>query len=501
FGKAGADLIPLLNGGSKGLKELTDEAERYGGVLSGGTLKAAEAFNDNMSRLQRTMAGVSAQITAGMLPALQTLSQALVDSAKSGDGFVTTGANIGEVLIDLAGFAMKSAATLQAFGLVVGGLAAAATAPPGQVKTIIGLMIDDVNALEKATNEKLSKMSADLARFKADAAKTVETPGPGKNGVADALRAAELAEKARKDAAAAATAQRKAEKLLSDERERQDRIRAAAAKALVQISKDEQQVLQDLADQQVRNTKAAEDAAKANQAFIDALDPAGAALETYFAGMAKLQELQEASVITVERRIALEKVLAENLHKSGDAATKQVTALSIVGDGFESFFTNLSKGSADASDAFKRMAQSILADLLRLLAKKVILKAFGFDIGGPGSPTFDSFAMPSFATPSAIVGPSAFATSTSTGAAISPLRFGGSGNLSLPAQQQQAMQVTINNNAAGVQVETRQTPGGLEVNIDQIRAALSADILRGGNIMAHAAERAWGLSRGNAAAF
>ncbi|WP_447407521.1 hypothetical protein, partial [Clostridium perfringens] len=48
FGKAGADLIPLLNGGSASIKEMTDEAKALGLEISSTTGAAAEQFNDNL---------------------------------------------------------------------------------------------------------------------------------------------------------------------------------------------------------------------------------------------------------------------------------------------------------------------------------------------------------------------------------------------------------------------------------------------------------------------
>ena len=64
------------------------------------------------------------------------------------------------------------------------------------------------------------------------------------------------------------------------------------------------------------------------------------------------------------------------------------------------------------------------------------------------------------------------------------------------------MQVTINNNAPGVDVTTQQTgPTSLEVTINRARAAIAADIRSGGNSVSNSIEQAYGLGRGNAAAF
>lgn len=83
LGRAGAELIPLLNGGRAGLEEMMREAEALGIVIDTKTAKAAEAFNDNLTRLARVKDGIITQITARMVPALQQLSQVMIDAAKN----------------------------------------------------------------------------------------------------------------------------------------------------------------------------------------------------------------------------------------------------------------------------------------------------------------------------------------------------------------------------------------------------------------------------------
>lgn len=83
FGKSGKDLIPLLNSGATGLKEMYQEAEQLGLVISEKTFKAAEAFNDNLTRLGRVKEGLALTVMAQLVPALQTLSGMLVEAAKN----------------------------------------------------------------------------------------------------------------------------------------------------------------------------------------------------------------------------------------------------------------------------------------------------------------------------------------------------------------------------------------------------------------------------------
>jgi hypothetical protein len=93
FGRAGADLIPLLNGGSAGLKEMTDEARQLGLIISGDTAVTAENFNDNLTRLKDVLRGVVVQLTANILPALAQFSQFLIDGAKN-SGFLQAATDV-----------------------------------------------------------------------------------------------------------------------------------------------------------------------------------------------------------------------------------------------------------------------------------------------------------------------------------------------------------------------------------------------------------------------
>lgn len=81
FGKSGKDLIPLLNGGAKGLREGAIEAKRLGLVFNGDTAKAAEDLNDNLSRLQGSITGMANAVAIDAIPDLDKLSKTFADPA------------------------------------------------------------------------------------------------------------------------------------------------------------------------------------------------------------------------------------------------------------------------------------------------------------------------------------------------------------------------------------------------------------------------------------
>lgn len=81
FGKSGAQLIPLLNGGASQLKRYADEADRLGITLSTKTGRAAEEFNDTLSKVGQIMQGVANKVAEAALPALQHFADLLSSPA------------------------------------------------------------------------------------------------------------------------------------------------------------------------------------------------------------------------------------------------------------------------------------------------------------------------------------------------------------------------------------------------------------------------------------
>ena len=81
FGKAGAELIPLLNSGASGLAAMAAESDRLGVTLSSEAGYAAEQFNDTMTRITKIMEGVVNKVMESLLPSLQSLADMLASPA------------------------------------------------------------------------------------------------------------------------------------------------------------------------------------------------------------------------------------------------------------------------------------------------------------------------------------------------------------------------------------------------------------------------------------
>jgi hypothetical protein len=123
FGKSGADMIPLLNAGAEGLAAAEAEAVALGVALDTQTAKAAEEFNDNLTRLKTAGSGLSTQLAAGLAPALASISGALVNTAKNADVMRGVGTALSAVLKVLATGAVALTAAFSSVGAGIGSVA------------------------------------------------------------------------------------------------------------------------------------------------------------------------------------------------------------------------------------------------------------------------------------------------------------------------------------------------------------------------------------------
>lgn len=120
MGKSGASMIPMLNGGADALATLMGEADAFGQVFTAEMGANAEAFNDNISRLQGALGAMAAALASGALPYLADFS-----------GY----------LVELAGYFRSLSPEVQSFVAVAGALTVALTAvlvPLGMAAVAIG---------------------------------------------------------------------------------------------------------------------------------------------------------------------------------------------------------------------------------------------------------------------------------------------------------------------------------------------------------------------------
>jgi hypothetical protein len=110
FGKAGMDLIPLLNQGKDGIQKLKDEAQRLGIVLNEETSKSAEQFNDNLRAVKAASEGAAINLFNNLAPSLTRISEAMKEAAQNGGTLKAILVGFGGVLAETFG---TSEATLR----------------------------------------------------------------------------------------------------------------------------------------------------------------------------------------------------------------------------------------------------------------------------------------------------------------------------------------------------------------------------------------------------
>lgn len=136
FGKAGSDLIPLLNLGSQGLARATQEAGRFVTVIDAQAGRTAEEFNDTLGRVSNTIKKAFQDGFKQSLPFLLEMSRnllALVDTLRDADGSFSS---FGEGLKSIAkGMALTSQVAVNAVQNIqrfAEGVALAFMEPTGQ---------------------------------------------------------------------------------------------------------------------------------------------------------------------------------------------------------------------------------------------------------------------------------------------------------------------------------------------------------------------------------
>jgi hypothetical protein len=102
FGRSGAQLIPMMNAGRAGLAQMGDEARRFGVVISGDASKAAETFNDNLTRFQEISNGLAQEIMRELLPTINDLLEGLLKYVEKSGGIQSAISGIKTEFSDLA---------------------------------------------------------------------------------------------------------------------------------------------------------------------------------------------------------------------------------------------------------------------------------------------------------------------------------------------------------------------------------------------------------------
>ncbi len=160
FGRAGADLIPTLNQGSAGLDDLGAKARELGVVLDASAIEKGEKAADTFKEVGAVTRATGMKLGADLVPGLETLAVAFVDSAKDGGALHGAVQALDAIILGATEVITTAVNTVHAFGDALGAIAAA-IAHPMSAKTIWQDWAHDVDALQAKQDKFFASLHAD----------------------------------------------------------------------------------------------------------------------------------------------------------------------------------------------------------------------------------------------------------------------------------------------------------------------------------------------------
>lgn len=446
FGRSGADLIPLLNQGSAGLKAMGDEATRFGLVVSSQAARAAEEFNDNLTRLSAQATAFGIQLGNVALPAISRLTLEMRAAVQAAGGFTQglatllageAGNNAGRKLIEVETRLKAVREELQKLRGTFGDSEFAKGIPGLSRVKDLEIEASDLAAtrdrLKKLQNIRAELVTQDAAppAFKSKAPAIGSGAGlAARKREQDAIKRMEI-QNAQEIDRIVTEARREFDQ--SQFRLSQDAQAKADKEALDQASKfasDLQRILGETQSGQLKE-------------LADQERVLGEALG---AGKINAQQFDEALTLLAKKKTDVLgfKDAFGSMSKDGEEALKR---LQFAVEGWGRQFTETLATAVETSKiSFRGLAQSIISDLLRMTIQAQItiplFKAIGGATGffakggvfGPGG------QLTAFAAGGVVTQPTLFAFGNGTGLmgeagpeAIMPLRRGANGRLGVEA--------------------------------------------------------------------
>jgi lambda family phage tail tape measure protein len=394
FGRSGAQLIPFLNAGKAGMEELTKEARRLGVVVGTDAARASEQFNDNLTRLKKTVDGLAIGITSRMLPTLNNLLQLVVDISAEAQN-----SNWNRFMPERSFFASDELPTLlenvQKFRKEVE-VVSQRVEEGKQMKWGLDVMIANLEQAEiKVQNlarvlhrvRGLSSLGEEYGDQVTPLLTKPNAPGMGgKDPQAEKLR--NMLEAVKK---------------LSDEFNRSQEYQLSMMKsqdAMLGMTRDQasvQETINSVLDatnsqlERIANQKLEAVNAGANAAILKQYDDESQAIKELGDAWAELAKIQKQSSIEAQRTFSFgwNTALAQFAEDASNSAT-------IAKDMFTSLTSNLSNAIANFVEtgklSFKSLAASIIKDLIRIQLQAQVSKVFGLIASGIGSAISASFS-------------------------------------------------------------------------------------------------------------
>lgn len=184
FGKAGGQLIPLLNAGADGLQNMRKEARDFGLTITRDAAGAAEEFNDNLTRLKKIQEGMANTIMNQVNPSLNAFTGYMIEAARESENFVTAG-NLARVVFQTFTILGANVAfVLKGIGKEIGGISAQLAALARLDFKGALLIGDEMKRDAKAARADLDAFEARImsigqeAKKAAEQVKAIKAPAP-----------------------------------------------------------------------------------------------------------------------------------------------------------------------------------------------------------------------------------------------------------------------------------------------------------------------------------
>lgn len=388
FGRSGADLIPMLNSGADGLKEMQDEARALGLELDGSTSKAAELFNDNLTRLNTVKNGFANQIMKAMLPALNGMTNSMVESAKSAGGMEKAARAAAAGIKILMSVGAIVVGVFKTLGETLGGVAAVI------MQLFQGEFKQAFETGKNVVTDFTSNIKGTLGTVETiwdESAKKVEA-GSSKTGAkiaAPMMVAAQKAKQSREKIVSEVDKANEAVEKMIDNLAFQADTFGKSEKGVddwklglmhaTQAQRDQVAVMHDYI---TGKKKEADITAESARLFEETRTP----MEQYAAKVERLNELVQAGALGWDTYDRAVKMAQDNLDKTTKAGEDGMANLQKAVEGWGNKFTDtFVDGVMKGKLSFKDLANSIISDILRIIVQKQVLNAIGdFGEGGKG---------------------------------------------------------------------------------------------------------------------
>jgi phage-related minor tail protein len=150
FGRAGAGLLPLLNGGAAGIAELRAEAERLGLVMDQEAADSAAALTDAMNSMTKAVRAVIVNVGGALAPTFTKFANIVAMLAGQFSKFVKENGRMAQIALAVGAAIIGLGTALTAAGFAAMGLSAGLAAIGAVLAAIIspiGLVVAGLAAL------------------------------------------------------------------------------------------------------------------------------------------------------------------------------------------------------------------------------------------------------------------------------------------------------------------------------------------------------------------